>query len=71
MFADSGVSARIGHFGRDSWRHEPLLSRRVLLEYLDHLGTDTGGRRVGDRDEHDGEADGDLCTGLLVTISEQ
>jgi hypothetical protein len=66
-----GVSARIEHFGRDPWRHKPLLRRRVLLEYLGHPGTDKRGRRVGDRDEHDGEADGDLCTGLLVTISEQ
>ena len=66
-----GVSARIGYFGRDPWRHKLFLRRRVLLEYLGHPGTDKRGRRVGDRDEHDGETDGDLCTSLLVTISEQ
>jgi hypothetical protein len=62
---------RVSSGGRDPWRHKPLLRRWVLLEYLGHLGTDTRGRRVGDRDEHDGEADGDLCAGLQVAVMEQ
>jgi hypothetical protein len=43
----------------------------VLLEYLGHPGTDTFRRRVGDSDEHDGEADGDLSAGLQVAVTEQ